>query len=189
MDGEAGWWTTSGNIGLPPLARVIGVGRQQQHHKMSSIDHLQTEAEMRKVREHSDLLSAQYLARCLEPGNLCHSITTGATPEIQMKETLYIRHRNKHPPISSSEKDLARKERSTLAHLRYGYCRLMGSYKSRIKKGAIFNVCVDCGTTPHDVKHLFVWPAHPTTMRPSDLCSRSTDAVRELNYLETRDPD
>ena len=30
MDGEAGWWTTSGNIGLPPLAWVIGVGRQQQ---------------------------------------------------------------------------------------------------------------------------------------------------------------
>ena len=28
MDGEAGWWTTSGNI--PPLARVMGVGRQQQ---------------------------------------------------------------------------------------------------------------------------------------------------------------
>ena len=30
MDGEAGWWTTSGNIGLPPLAGVMGVGRQQQ---------------------------------------------------------------------------------------------------------------------------------------------------------------
>ena len=29
MDGEAGWWTTSGNIGLPPLARAMGVGRQQ----------------------------------------------------------------------------------------------------------------------------------------------------------------
>ena len=28
IDGEAGWWTTSGNIGLPPLARVMGVGRQ-----------------------------------------------------------------------------------------------------------------------------------------------------------------
>ena len=27
MDGEAGWWTTSGKIGLPPLARVMGVGR------------------------------------------------------------------------------------------------------------------------------------------------------------------
>ena len=31
MDGEAGWWSTSGNIGLPPLARAMGVGRQQQH--------------------------------------------------------------------------------------------------------------------------------------------------------------
>ena len=31
MDGEAGWWSTSGNIGLPPLARVMGVGRQQQN--------------------------------------------------------------------------------------------------------------------------------------------------------------
>ena len=30
MDGEAGWWTTIENIGLPPLARVMGVGRQQQ---------------------------------------------------------------------------------------------------------------------------------------------------------------
>ena len=30
MDGEAGWWTTSENIVLPPLARVMGLGRQQQ---------------------------------------------------------------------------------------------------------------------------------------------------------------
>ena len=27
MDGEAGWWTTSRKIRLPPLARVMGVGR------------------------------------------------------------------------------------------------------------------------------------------------------------------
>ena len=47
-------------------------------HKMSSIDHLHTEAEMLKVREHSELLSAQYLAKRLEPGNVCHSITTRA---------------------------------------------------------------------------------------------------------------
>ena len=37
MDGEAGWWTTSGNIGLPPLARVMGVGRQQQTAAVSFI--------------------------------------------------------------------------------------------------------------------------------------------------------
>ena len=31
MYGEAGWWTTSGNIGLPPLARVMGVGIQHNN--------------------------------------------------------------------------------------------------------------------------------------------------------------
>ena len=30
MDREAGWWTTSRKVGLPPLARVMGVGRQLQ---------------------------------------------------------------------------------------------------------------------------------------------------------------
>ena len=35
MDGEAGWWTTSGNIGLPPLARDMGVGRKQ--HMLSGV--------------------------------------------------------------------------------------------------------------------------------------------------------
>ena len=187
-------------------------------HKMSSIDHLHTEAEMLKVMGHSELLSAQYLARCLEPGNVCHPITTRATPERQMKETLYTRYRNtvepimvkndrksillalhtdavdkavkshernvvldgRPPHISRSERDLTRKERSTLAQLRSGYCRLLGSYKSRIKKDESLNVCADCGTTPHDVKHIFVFPAHPTTMIPSDLWSRRTDAVREL---------
>ena len=62
-------------------------------HKMSSIDHLHTEAEMLKVREHSELLSAQYLARCLEPENVCHPNTTRDTPKRQMKETIYTRHR------------------------------------------------------------------------------------------------
>ena len=140
------------------------------HDTNYSIDHLHTEAEMLKVREHSELLSAQYLARCLEPGNVCHPITTRAIPERQMKETLYTRHWNtvepmmvendrkatlqalhtaavvkavqchernvvldgRPLPISNSEKELTRKERSTLAQLRSGYCRLLGSYKSRI---------------------------------------------------------
>ena len=44
---------------------------------------------MLKGRKHSELLSAQYLARCLELRNICHPITTRATPKRQMKETLY----------------------------------------------------------------------------------------------------
>ena len=47
------------------------------------------------------------------------------------------------PPISSSERDLTRKESSTFAQLRSGYCILLDSYKSRIKKDASLNVCAD----------------------------------------------
>ena len=61
---------------------------------MSSVDHLHAEAKMLMLREHSELLSAQYLARCLEPGNVCHSITTRETLKRRMKETLFSRHRN-----------------------------------------------------------------------------------------------
>ena len=68
-------------------------------HKMPSFDHLHVEAEMLKVKEHSELLSAQYFARCLEPGNVCHSITTRETPKRLMKETLFTRHHNSVEPI------------------------------------------------------------------------------------------
>ena len=68
-------------------------------HKMSSIDHLHVEAKTLKVREHSELLYAQYLARCLKPGNVCHSITTRETPKRRMKETLFSRHRNTVEPM------------------------------------------------------------------------------------------
>ena len=48
------------------------------------------------------------------------------------------------PPISNSEKELTRKERSTIAQLRSGYCRLLCSYKSRIKNDENLDVCADC---------------------------------------------
>ena len=191
-------------------------------HKMSSVDHLHVEAKMLKVREHSELLSAQYLARCLEPGNVCHSITTRETPKRRMKETLFTRHRNtvepimlsdnrkatlqaNHTdavnkaikdqkknivlddlphPINDSEKDLTRKERATLAQLRSGYCKRLGSYKSRIKKDASLNVCADCGQTPHYVKHHFACPAHQTTLISSDLWNKPMDSIREFSYLD-----
>ena len=34
MDREDGWCATNGNIAFPPLARVMGVGIQQQHVEM-----------------------------------------------------------------------------------------------------------------------------------------------------------
>ena len=147
---------------------------------MSSVDHLHTEANMLKVREHSELLSAHYLARCLEPENVNNSITTRIP-----KEALFTRHRSAVDPIMNakdrkatlqaihtmavnqavtsqirnvvlddrpplfniSEKELTRKERTTLAQLRSGHCRLLGSYKSRISKEVSLDVC---GKTPYD---------------------------------------
>ena len=136
---------------------------------MSSVDHLHAEANVMKVWEHSEPLSAQYLARYLEPENVNNSITT---KERRMKETLCIRHRstvepmmiakdrkatlqaihtksvnqavnsqgrnvvlNDPPPlINISEKELTRRERTTLAQLRSEHYRLLASYKSRISK-------------------------------------------------------
>ena len=56
------------------------------------------------------------------------------------------------PAINISEKELTRKERTNLAQLRSGHCRLLGSYKSRISKDVSLDVC---DKTPNDVKHLF----------------------------------
>ena len=133
------------------------------YHKMSSVDHLHVEAKLLKVREHSELLYAHYLARCIEPENAIQSITARDTPKRRMKKTLFTRHRNTavpmrlgndrkatlqaihtdavnlavnshirnvvlddhYPPINNSERDLARKERMTLAQLRSGHCRLI----------------------------------------------------------------
>ena len=79
---------------------------------MFSVDHLHVEANMLKVREHSELLSAQYLARCLEPGNACHSITTRETPKKRMKETLFTRHRSTVEPMM-----LANNRKATLQEI------------------------------------------------------------------------
>ena len=148
-------------------------------YKMSSVDHLYAEANILKVREYSELLSAQYLARCMEPGNVNNSITTRDPHKRLMKETLFTRHRSavesmmiakdrkatlhvihtiainqavtslrknvvlddRSPLINISEKELTRKdltrmERTNLAQLRSGHCRLLGSYKSRISNDA-----------------------------------------------------
>ena len=56
MDGEADWWTTSGNIELTPLARVMGVGRQQQ--KERTIDVLKGYVEVNDDVENETM---QYL--------------------------------------------------------------------------------------------------------------------------------
>ena len=169
---------------------------------------------MLKVKEHSELLSVQYLARCLEPENVNFSITTRELPMRIIKETLFTRHRSvveppiiakdrkttlqaihtmavnqavnslgrnvvlddRPPVINISEKELTRKERTTLAQLRSGHCRLLGSYKSRISKEVSLDVCADCGKTPHDVKHLLPSSSndHDTVGLMEQICGHNS---------------
>ena len=138
-------------------------------HKMSSIDHLLTEAEMMIVRDtqryymHSTWLDACNQAMYVTPsqqglplrdeGDTIHKTskhgrandgqndrkaTLQALHNDAVNKTIKSHERNvvldgRPPPKSSSEKDLTRKERSTLAQLRSRYCRFLGPYKRRIK--------------------------------------------------------
>ena len=61
-------------------------------HKRASIDHLHQESLTLKVKDHSDMLSAQYLVNCLEEDHVCHGITTQKPRPRPMKETLHSRH-------------------------------------------------------------------------------------------------
>ena len=73
-------------------------------HKMASIDHLHQESLTLEVKDHSDMLSAQYLVSCLEEDHVCHGITTQEPRP--MKDTLHSRHHSTvHPRLSTSRKE------------------------------------------------------------------------------------
>ena len=59
-------------------------------HKMASIDHLHQESLTLRVKDHSDMLSTQYLVNCLEEDRVSHGITIQEPRP--MKETLHSRH-------------------------------------------------------------------------------------------------
>ena len=61
-------------------------------HKMASIDHLHQESLTRRVKDHSDMLSVQYLVNCLEEDHVSHGITIQEPRPRPMKETLHSRH-------------------------------------------------------------------------------------------------
>ena len=138
---------------------------------MSSVDHLHVKAEMLKVREHSELLSAQNLARCLETENVSHSITTTDTlNKKRIKETLFTRHRNTVVPMR-----LANDRKATLQAIHTDAVNQDVNSQER-------NVVIDDPPPPINnseknptrkehttLEYFFVFPAHPTTLTPSDL--------------------
>ena len=67
------WSTNASNTSMEKIqvAQNEALRISTSTHKMSSIDHLHCEAQMLKVTEYSDLLSAQYLVECLDHENVC----------------------------------------------------------------------------------------------------------------------
>ena len=86
------------------------------------------------------------------------------------------------PPVHKSESQLSRAQRSTLAQLRSGHCRLLESHKSRCNQ-ATSTLCPECRFHRHTTSHLFHCPAAPTTLTVSSLWSHPVDAMAFLLTL------
>ena len=100
-------WSTNASItsiGKIQIAQNEALRIATGSHKMSSIDHLHNETEMLTVKQHSDLLSAQYLVQCLDPDHVCLNITTMDVPPRQMKHTLHTRHYPTVQPLLAATK-------------------------------------------------------------------------------------
>ena len=80
------------NIGKTQRAQNEALRIITGSHKMSSIDHLNSETEILQVEDHLNLLSAQYLVQCLDTENVCHHITKMDLPPREIKETIFTRH-------------------------------------------------------------------------------------------------
>ena len=73
-------------------AQNVSLRTETGTHKMASIDDLHQESLTLKVKDHSDMLPAQYLANGLEEDHVCNGITTQEPRPRPMKETLHSRH-------------------------------------------------------------------------------------------------
>lgn len=90
-----------------------------------------------------------------------------------------------HPPsINPEELKLTRRERSSLAQLRSGYCKLLNSYLFRINGTP--DICPLCLETPHNTHHLFDCRENPTTLTVLDLWTRPAEVA---NFLKLDEPD
>ena len=91
---------------------------------------------------------------------------------------------NSRPPsINDEETLLQRRQRTTLSQLRSGHCKLLNSYKKRLKQSDSSR-CPDCGMDPQDVPHLFDCVAHPNDLSPVNLWDTPIETIRELSFLD-----
>ena len=82
------WSTNASHTSLGKIQRTHNEALRifTGSHKMSSIDHFHSETKIILVKDHLNLLSAQYLVHCLDTEIICHHITTMDHPPREMQE-------------------------------------------------------------------------------------------------------
>ena len=73
-------------------AQNVALRTETGAHKMASIDHLHQESLTLRIKDHSDMLYAQHLVKCLEEDHVSHGITIQESRPRPTKETLHSRH-------------------------------------------------------------------------------------------------
>ena len=90
---------------------------------------------------------------------------------------------NRPPPINDEETHLSR-QRATLSQLRSGHCKLLNSYKKRLKQ-THSSSSPDRGMDLQDVPQLFNYTAYPNDLSSVNLWDKPVKAIREVSF---RDP-
>ena len=85
--------------------------------------------------------------------------------------------------INEEETYLTRRQRTTLSQLRSGHCKLLNSYKKRLKQ-TDSSSCRDCGMDLQDVPHLFNCTTHPTALTPENLWNIHVKTIWDLLFLD-----
>ena len=73
--------------------------------------------------------------------------------------------KNRPLSINDDETHLPRRQRTTLSQLCSGHCKLLNSYKKRLKQSDSSR-CPGCRMDQQDVPHLFKCMAHPNDLSP-----------------------
>ena len=131
-------WNTNAsdsNFKKIQTAQNVALRMATEAHKIATIYHPHQESRTLKVRDHSDMLSAQYIANCLEEDHICHGITTQEPRSRPMKEILHSRHHStshtcgrvlkNHPPPIADEEQRLNRGNGALSQLRSGHCHVL----------------------------------------------------------------
>ena len=88
------WSTNASDSSFKKIqtAQNVALRTATGSHEMASIDHLHQESLTLRVKDHSDMLSVQYLVNCLEEDHVSHGITIQEPRPRPMKETVHSRH-------------------------------------------------------------------------------------------------